>query len=122
MKVVEDDYLDCGFRSKRCYFDKGGDCIACIKPDSSYSCSSIYRRDGISVKFEATGYGIGNMCQEEKQPQLNYPSSDSIDSLIDEFTDGLNVEKRIKEAVAFGYQEGLYKMLEIWKESNNNSK
>lgn len=49
-----------------------------------------------------------------------YPTDDEIIKMVDDFTKDLNVSNATKRATQFGYQEGLYKMIEIWKQSNND--
>ncbi len=44
------------------------------------------------------------------------PTDDEIDAMVEEFVQGLNVDKKVKRNVAFGYQEGLYKMRELWRQ------
>lgn len=48
-----------------------------------------------------------------------YPSEEDIDKLVEGFTKNLNVRGKTKKAIQFGYQEGLYKMLEVWNHCNN---
>lgn len=58
-----------------------------------------------------------------RQPVLAvrcYPTDDEIIKMVDDFTKDLNVSNTTKRATQFGYQEGLYKMIEIWKQSNND--
>lgn len=49
-----------------------------------------------------------------------YPTDDEIIKMVDDFAKDLNVSNATKRATQFGYQEGLYKMLEIWKKSIND--
>jgi hypothetical protein len=65
---------------------------------------------------------------EPQKPQLNigvvsgslYPTDEQILEMVENFTKDLNVSNTTKRATQFGYQEGLYKMVEIWKQSNND--
>ena len=52
--------------------------------------------------------------------ETKYPTDDEIDKLVDSFTDGLDLSKSTARIVRFGYQEGLYKMRQIWKKSNES--
>jgi len=49
-----------------------------------------------------------------------YPTDEQILEMVENFTKDLNVSNTTKKATQFGYQEGLYKMVEIWKQSNND--
>ena len=51
---------------------------------------------------------------------LLYPTDKQILEMVENFTKDLNVSNATKRATQFGYQEGLYKMVEIWKQSNND--
>ena len=51
---------------------------------------------------------------------LLYPTDKQIMEMVENFTKDLNVSNATKRATQFGYQEGLYKMVEIWKQSNND--
>ena len=51
---------------------------------------------------------------------LLYPTDKQILEMVENFTKDLNVSNATKRATRFGYQEGLYKMVEIWKQSNND--
>jgi hypothetical protein len=65
---------------------------------------------------------------EPQKPQLNigavrgslYPTDEQILEMVENFTKDLNISNTTKRATEFGYQEGLYKMVEIWKQSNND--
>ena len=48
-----------------------------------------------------------------------YPTEDVINSLVEKF-DANSETKKSKDMTKLCYKEGLRKMLEIWKESNNN--
>jgi len=48
-----------------------------------------------------------------------YPTDDEILKMVEDFTKDLNVSNATKRATEFGYQEGIYKMIDIWKRSNN---
>jgi len=47
-----------------------------------------------------------------------YPFDDEISKMVDDYTHDLNVSKSSKRIIEFCYQEGLYKMLEIWRRSD----
>lgn len=49
-----------------------------------------------------------------------YPTDKQILEMVEEYTKDLNVSNVTKKAVQFGFQEGMFAMLEIWKLSNNN--
>lgn len=57
----------------------------------------------------------------EKQQLNPYPTDEQILEMVEDFTKDLNVSNTIKRATQFGFQEGMFKMLEIWKQSNNIS-
>ena len=46
-----------------------------------------------------------------------YPTDDQILEMVEDFTKDLNVSNTTKRATQFGFQEGMFKMLEIWKQS-----
>jgi len=48
-----------------------------------------------------------------------FPDDEKITNLVSNFVNNLNVSSITKKNVEFGYQEGLYKMLEIWKNDKN---
>lgn len=64
--------------------------------------------------------------EENKQCDIHvvsgslYPTDEQILEMVENFTKDLNVSNATKRATQFGYQEGLYKMVEIWKQSNND--
>ena len=58
-------------------------------------------------------------CQNAVSGSL-YPTDDQILEMVEDFTKDLNVSNTTKRATQFGFQEGLYKMVEIWKQSNND--
>lgn len=68
------------------------------------------------------------MSKEAEKPQLNipavsgslYPTDEQILEMVEDFTKDLNVSNTTKKATQFGFQEGMFKMLEIWKQSNND--
>lgn len=47
-----------------------------------------------------------------------YPNEEEIDKMVEDFTKELNISSKVKKSLQFGYQEGLYKMLEIWKQKS----
>ena len=49
-----------------------------------------------------------------------YPTDKEILKMVEHFTKDLNVSSSVKIATEFGYQEGIYKMIDIWKQSNND--
>ena len=49
-----------------------------------------------------------------------YPTDEEILKMVEDFTKDLNVINATKRGVEFGYQEGIYKMIDIWKKSNND--
>jgi len=65
---------------------------------------------------------------KSQNPQLNtdtvsgslYPTDDEISKMVENFTIDLNVSNATKRATEFGYQEGIYKLLNIWKQSNKD--
>lgn len=46
-----------------------------------------------------------------------YPTDEQIQEIIECFTKDLKVSKSTKRSIQFGFQEGMFKMLEIWKQS-----
>ena len=65
--------------------------------------------------------------EKPQNPQLNisdvsgslYPTDEQILEMVEDFTKYFNVSNTVKRATQFGFQEGMFKMLEIWKQSNN---
>jgi hypothetical protein len=49
-----------------------------------------------------------------------YPTDDQILEMVEVFTKDMNVDNATKRGLQFGYQEGLFKMLEIWKQVDND--
>lgn len=48
-----------------------------------------------------------------------YPTDEQILEMVENFTKDMNVSNTTKKAIQFGFQEGMFQMLEIWKQSNN---
>jgi hypothetical protein len=46
-----------------------------------------------------------------------YPTDEQILEMVEDFTKGIWVSNTTKRATQFGFQEGMFKMLEIWKQS-----
>lgn len=46
-----------------------------------------------------------------------YPTNEQIQEMVEFFTKDLKVSKLTKRSIQFGFQEGMFKMLEIWKQS-----
>lgn len=65
--------------------------------------------------------------EKPQTPQLNisdvsgslYPTDEQILEMVEDFTKDMNVSNTTKKSIQFGFQEGMFKMLEIWKQSNN---
>lgn len=52
---------------------------------------------------------------------LIYPTDEEIASMAKRYVKPLKVSELIKSATMFGYQEGLHRMLELWKEQTLNT-
>ena len=48
-----------------------------------------------------------------------YPTDEQILERVENFTKDMNVSNTTKKSIQFGFQEGMFQMLEIWKQSNN---
>lgn len=47
----------------------------------------------------------------------NYPTNEEIINMIKEFSKEINVSNKTKNAILYGYQEGILEILEIYKQS-----
>jgi len=72
----------------------------------------------LTGNFEKDMIIIKHNMEENKNIESSYPNDVDIDKMVEDFTKDLIISNSAKATVQFGFQEGMYKMLEIWKHQN----
>lgn len=100
------------------YYIKNGEWIATVIRPLYHLMFNGYRIEVVDISKDYILKIINSVPNMNLTIGSSYPTDNQILQMVENFTKDLDVSRATKRATAFGYQEGLYKMVELWKQSN----